>query len=948
MMRLIKVGSFIGLLSAIFLLLWYYAFSLDQESHKQITSQPTVFQELKIPERKSAIYSEEDLEARQNYERRMLIDPKTGSIPEDIHIKEIKFSEELPVKGVSKNSRQNALSWESLGPENFGGRSRAIVVDATDENVLISGSVSGGVFRSTDQGQNWVRTSPITSIQSVTAIAQDINDGNTNVWYYGTGELVGNTARGGAAPFRGDGIFKSVDGGQSWSQLEFTASGIESSFNDQFQYVWNMVVNPNVANEVYAAVFGGIAKSNDGGETWNIVLGDTLNNFEELVDLNQFNTPFYSDIQVSDDGVFYAFLSSSTENVVDNTLLLSRSGGVYRSTNGVVWDTISVAPFPFATRRVVIGIDPQDSDRVFFLTTGIGETGANLPQLWRYNHNSDSPWTDLTANIPDFGEPVGDFDIQNGYNMLVEVHPLDPDLVFIGAANLYASSSGFTQSDARWIGGYDPINDISLYPGSHPDQHSVTFFPSNPERMIAAHDGGLSVTENSTADSIIWNFINNGFVTTQYYTIALNSFEEDGVVLGGLQDNGTLLLPENGNVTDWIRVLGGDGSFADVSRGNIFYYLSFQNGQIFQINFNEDFGLADFARVDPIGGSGYLFINPFVIEPLNNNIMFLPAGTVVWRNNNLSQIPRRDNDPTSVNWERLDDTEVAQETITAIAASKNPRGRVIYGTIAGTLNRIDAALGSDYTVTNINSSEFPVGGYVTSISIDPRDSDKILVAFSNYNVQSIFSSEDGGETFIAVSGNLEENADGSGNGPSVRWLETTPLQNNGTLYFSGTSSGLFSTTELQGMGTVWEKEDPQVLGTSVVTMIKSRGADGKVVIGTHGNGVFAANIPNAEDIVIGQSDIDQGFRVSNPFPNPFIETTRIQYFVPEDGRVRVTVFDQTGKEVRRIFDGFQFAGNNEISWDGSTSGGFVNAGVYFYRVEYQSFSEIGRIVFVGG
>ena len=109
---------------------------------------------------------------------------------------------------------------------------------------------------------------------------------------------------------------------------------------------------------------------------------------------------------------------------------------------------------------------------------------------------------------------------------------------------------------------------------------------------------------------------------------------------------------------------------------------------------------------------------------------------------------------------------------------------------------------------------------------------------SNYGIKSIWLTEDGGQSFSSISGNLEENNDGSGNGPSVRWI--TSIGNNEG-YLVGTSTGLYSTTKLNGDNTIWSRETINLnndkLEDVLVIQVKSR-KDGMTAIATHGNGIF--------------------------------------------------------------------------------------------------------------
>ncbi|HYF03334.1 MAG TPA: T9SS type A sorting domain-containing protein, partial [Patescibacteria group bacterium] len=117
------------------------------------------------------------------------------------------------------------------------------------------------------------------------------------------------------------------------------------------------------------------------------------------------------------------------------------------------------------------------------------------------------------------------------------------------------------------------------------------------------------------------------------------------------------------------------------------------------------------------------------------------------------------------------------------------------------------------------------------------------------SVISLFSTMDGGATWTAVAGNLEQNANGSGNGPSTRWMEILPV-GEGTMYLVGTSTGLYSTAYLDGNSTVWVQEGASNIGNVVVEMLDSRESDGLVVAATHGVGVYSANITTLPGVAV--------------------------------------------------------------------------------------------------
>lgn len=903
-------------------------------------------EELTLPQAESQLNPGENPQNRAAYETMMLVDPKTGELPPGIKHLEHEFAKrfknnEEPLPSIEGAEGTENLDWESIGPNNIGGRTRAIAMDVRDENVMLAAGVSGGVWRTEDGGNTWTKTTAPQQLHSVTVIRQDTRAGREDTWYFGTGELVGNSARGAGAPLRGDGIFKSTDGGRTWVVLPSTATNDPAEFNSPFNYVWDIVLDPkpSTGDVILAAIFGGVVLSEDGGLTWRTVLGDDLLSLGET-NLNDEVAIFYSDVHKTSDGTVYASISNTTN---DGTTL-SEDGGIYQSTtNGLTWRSV-VSFNSMPSRRIELGSSIGNPNIIYTVADGLGG-----PILGKFDATLNR-FTNLSGSVPAFGGDFGDYNAQVSYNMMISAHPEDENIVYLGGTNLYRSTDGFnSRNNTTWIGGYSLDNDASVYDNHHPDQHDVIFYPSNPDRMISVNDGGIFRTENNRAETVSYVPLNNGYVTSQYYTAQISKFEEDNFVLGGTQDNGTLLT--SNLVSSTSRVLGGDGAYVATTRFGIYYYVSFQNSRMFRVTLGSENQLTSFARIDPIGGGQtngqpYLFINPYVLDPANQNRMYLAGGDFVWRNRNLSQIPPGSNNKTGFNWDRLLDTNIASGSISAIDASTEPANIVYYGSSNGQVNRIDNANVDSYSVTNLNRNagvNFPVDANVSSISIDPTNADNVMVTFSNYLVPSIFFSDDGGQTFTDVSGNLEENPDGSGNGPSIRWARVVPIEDDSYQYYVGTSVGLFSTRTLNGSSTIWAQEGANVIGNVVVPMIDYRRSDGRIVAATHGNGLYFSQIPNVdpEPPVSGAEQLE----IETSFPNPFSDLVTIRFGIPDSDFVVVRIYDMQGKLVTIASAGLGFTGENEIFWDGTDQiGQRVKDGIYIVRLTYRDQNDATRVI----
>jgi hypothetical protein len=944
----LKKASWLLLVVALFGIIFFAKYR-NQEEVRWVPSPPEPeFTEglPKIENEKSVAGTRENPTARKAYNLAMVVDPATGTLPPNIKRREHLYAARLPKKNdksAFRGASTQASDWRSIGPYNFGGRTRALAIDATNENIIMAGGVSGGMWRTEDGGRRWTKTTVPSSLHSVSCIVQDKRPGKTNIWYYGTGEFTANSASKKAAPYRGDGVFKSVDNGRTWFPLASTAEGVPNNYNSQFQYISKLVINNNnlLQDEVFVATVGAIFRSLDGGLTWNAVLGTKLQSTPDT-DLNSANISDYTDIAQSLDGGYYAVFSQSARSGS------SPNRGVYRSANGTNWTRITPGSWPTSYARTVIAPSTTRANEVYF------SVNANFEMLWKFTLTGESGsqingiWQNLSQNLPAYGGEVGDYDSQSSYNMVLEVHPQNGDIVFLGGTNLYRSSDGFsTDLNTAWIGGYDTANNIKIFPNHFVDQHALAFFPSNPDKMLSSNDGGVFITEDNIRDLPVWMSLNNGFVTTQFYTLGLDEFGSRGYVMGGLQDNGTLIANKPIDLSSWVSLLSGDGGYSAITRNSAFYFGSFQFGKVYRFTLNNNLQIATFARVDPEGSGEkdkLLFVNPYVLAPENQHFMYFAGGDVMWRNFNTSQIPLFKNYSVSLNWEKMTDTFIGSGIITAVNASYNPTGRVIFGTDNGRLFRINTANQVTYTVDEITSSVFPQNAYVASIAFDRKNSDNLAVAFSNYNIISVFYSTDGGNTFQNISGNLEENPDGSGSGPSVRWVEILTKNDGSSVFYAATSVGLFSAENLNGINTIWEKEGAETMGNVLVTMIKYFSKDGTLVASTHGNGMYESTLGNVWPTEI--LDNGQSFSTKSAFPNPFTDHVNIPFTIPRDGVVRAQIYNALGQNIKTILWASQFKGENMISWDGTNDAGSkVNYGWYFCNLEFEDQALSVRLLY---
>ena len=875
--------------------------------------------------------------ARLHQEFLMLRDPATNRIPENMRVRELEYAKTLPKSTAigfyhgKPEFNGQALQWIERGPNNTAGRIRALGIDirTTGTPTLIAGAVSGGIWKSIDGGTTWIKKTVLSELHSVTCIAQDTRPGHQDTWYYGTGEFIGNSAATTGAPYLGDGVYKSTDNGETWSPLPATQVGGSTQFTSDWQYVYSVAVHPQTGT-VYAATTGGIYRSDNGGTSWTNVLDAATQN------------PIKTDVTIAADGTVYTAASSDAGSIK----------GIRKSVNdgGSFSDVTPGLPDNYG--RTVITTAPSNSGVVYFLTEGISggttEPDVHGHQLWR-TANAGTGWQNISFVIPENTAPALDnFSTQSGYDMMLAVKPDNPNFLIVGGVSLFKihDVTNDVQSLAeKHIGGYGiaangTINAVGDFMNHHPDQHTGVFKPGNPNEFYCGNDGGVHHTLNITATpgAAFWQTpMRSTLNITQLYSVTIDkSAAGSPFIAGGFQDRGNWMARTDGALQNWQEISGGDGAYAEIDPTGTYVFQSVTEGELFRyLKSNTTSPIPDnqLKGMKPAGLANPLFLTPFDVDDNSGDIIYLSGGNSsvsttsgVWRTTNgTSETPA---------WTYFTNSEVTDEQVTAIQASKSNATNVLYyGTSGGKLFKIENANTADAgTVqpTDITGTGFPQG-YINSIAIHPENASIVTVAFTNYNVNRIWHSTDGGTSWTSVSGNLNNQ-----NAPSVRWVETFVV-NSVVHYVLATSTGVYFTTELNGNNTVWTQEAVHSIGNVVVMMLDFRPSDNTLVAATHGRGVWQASVPEPMTV---KGDIPNDYTLEQNYPNPFNPSTSIPFAVANETDVTITAYDVTGKLIRTIASGRFAPGKHQVlfSADGLPSG------VYLYRIKAGAFTQTRKMV----
>lgn len=824
-------------------------------------------------------------EQRAQYEFDMLKNPVSGIIPDGVYEAEMREAIQAKVKGSPDIASGNITMagadniWQAAGPNNIGGRTRAVAFDVryngTTNKVIIAGCVSGGIMRSTDGGETWTRVNPDQSIHNIVSLAQDPRVGFQDTWYAGTGEASGNSASGSGATFFGHGIFKSINNGATWTALSSTQAGSLTSFDNVFDFVFKIAVNP-ANGDVYAATQQSIMRSTNGGSSWSTVRGSlggtTANGWTDVV-INNAGTRIYTAFHMGNTANRGVFVSTTG----DAGSWITLAGATNDNPTG--WIAIDGS----SRGRVVLALAPSNQNTLYVLyDNGKSQAGgAGVPEcdLWKANVTDiNAPiWTNLSANMPNLptkltgSNPIA---IQGGYDLALAVRPTDENFVLIGGTNLYASSNGFTNTSAtNWVGGYTTALNYANYPNSHADIHTVAFDPSNPKRAICGNDGGVQITEDITLPSPVWRMMPN-YQTLQYYYVALDPETGKNNFIGGAQDNGTwyrdatLVLgarpPERPGINDHEDVFGGDGVSVDIARingSNQFYYCGSQTGNILRDDILNYFTSITTNIRPPdaelvANGTGFgEFVTQFKLSNANSEILFYVSRNRLFRTNAASTVTRSMGGLNG--WTRLNGVEntigSTSINIRSMDFSWGPylsTHAMYLGTTSGRVYRLDNYANADGTSIPIDITPASMASNTTvqDIAVNPNNDNEIMIVVSNYGVESVWwtnNAKSAAPTWVSVEGNLAS--------PSIRscviLVKKDAANNPVTEYYIGTSVGLYSVVNLSALvassaSINWQREGAALLNFSLITSMDYRPEDNTMLIGTHGNGMYFANIGN--------------------------------------------------------------------------------------------------------
>lgn len=805
----------------------------------------------------------------------------------------------------NRDSLLGGMTWREIGPAAVGGRVDDFAVVDANPDIMYVGTASGGAWKTIDGGMTWKPVFEHEGPMSIGAVTVSQKDPST-VWI-GTGE-----ANNRQSSSWGAGVFKSTDGGATWTDVGLAAT----------QHVGRIAIDPRDTNIVYVAALGhlfganddrGLYKTTDGGKTWNRVL--FINNDTGVVDVKL-------DPQSPDTLYAAAYERRRTAFGFNGG---GPSSALYKSTDGgATWKKL-VNGLPYAdggdTGRIGIAVYRRDP-RIVYAEVQHAKGG-----LYR-SDDSGETWRKMS-----------DIDPNAAYFSNFYIDPNNDLRIWVAALQGSGEVAGVALSED---GGktFMPNRGTKV----HPDFHAMWIDPANSGHMIIGVDGGIYVSRDL---GLNWQHLNQ-IPIGQAYQVGYD-MDQPYHVCAGYQDNGTSWGPSrtrdiNGiQNSDWMDVLGGDGFHCqpDENDSNLVFVES-QDGTLLRLKISTH----EWANVVPQPKPDeepyrYEWNAPMIVSSQPGRIYF--GAQYLFRSDDRGDSWTRispdlttgvDRTKLSILGKSLSSPILARNygvswypCITRISESPLNPDVLWVGTEDGNL-QVTRDGGKTWKNTAERLPGSTKGLYVSGIEASRLGNGAAYVVLDGHRsddfASHVYYTSDFGETWQSVTGDLPEK------GGVARVVREDPV--NTDLLFLGTEFGAYVSLD---RGAHWSLMTGK-LPTVRVDDIKIHPREHDLILATHGRALWilddisplekAGTLSSGKEIELfgirpaitfrqiemrGAMDANLPFRGDNP---PY--GALITYRLREKAKTPVTVkvLDSEGKVIRQ-FHGTGDAGINRVAWD---------------------------------
>lgn len=439
-----------------------------------------------------------------------------GTFPDATNLE--KYKEEIlrtQLQGV--NQQRMSTTWTQVGPvanpaingySAFPGKGRVNVVaeDPTNTQILYAGSAAGGIWKTTNGGSTWTAKSDNLAGLGVTDILVDPS--NTSIIYMATGDED-------AEHISSIGLFKSINGGDTWSP-----TGLTFALSDN-EYIRDIAFAPGSTTKLFALTNDEVKISTDSGATWtnSTITTGFVEKFQTIV-----------------------FDPNDTTKVIVSDYW----NGLYVSTDSGNSFTIH-SVFGGGGSKDVLKLETTPNDNDFFYA--ISQNG----EFRKYRFAINDTAADLISTTT-----IAGYNSQGGYNICAAISPTNKNNIIVGGVRGYKSTDGGA-TFAVLLNPYNNPPGVGFY--VHPDHHHFSFLADG-TTILNGHDGG--VHRGPFSASPTWTDLSPGLVITQPYNIAITQSASGDDFMMANQDNDGFSKVLKDGTRQWVSAVAGDGTAAGI------------------------------------------------------------------------------------------------------------------------------------------------------------------------------------------------------------------------------------------------------------------------------------------------------------------------------------------------------------------------------------------------
>ena len=722
-------------------------------------------------------------------------------------------------------------AWTPLGPGNIGGRTRVVRYHPAQPHILYAAGVSGGIWKSDDNGITWRPLASGLANLAVNSFA--IDPGTPDVMFAGTGEgYFREEIRGTGLPLRGGGLFMTEDGGTSWRRVPGTDT-------PDFYWVNDLELGVSDSRVLFAATRTGVWRSTDRGGSWVALLGTHVRGgcLDLAISPSDRDDVLFASCGSYEQATVYRIQRASGNATVEPVLSepgMGRTSLAIARSNPRVMYAVAASNEP----------GPRDFYRQGLLAVYRSNNGGAAGSWFATVTNADATAlnTLLLTNVNTALSCAGSFTPSatnmGWYNNVIAVDPVDAERVWVAGVDWFRSDDG----GRTWGLASSPRG-----PGPwqmHVDQHGIAFHPQydggNNQTLIVGNDGGVYRTANARAAvlpaqsapcnaaaiQVQWTSLNRGYAVTQFYHGM--PFPDGTRYLGGTQDNGTVLGSDDQGGDAWRGIFGGDGGHVAIDPRNhdVIYAETQWAAMVKTTNGGLQWQAAtrglDPVRSDVLGPeANYLFVTPFVIDPSNADRLWT-GGEFLYRTDNGAST-----------WMKASAAMPDSGVMSAIAVAPGAPDRVAAGTTKGDVLSTRQALAAD-SLTNWPASR-PRDGWVTSVAFDPQNPDTVYATYGSFGGSHVYRSRDGGGTWQAL--------DGSGDSvlPDIPVHSIAIDPDDSSRLYLGTDLGVLVSVD-GGQRWMVEATGFGPVVTEWLSLIRDSSGRKRLFAFTHGRGVWRVDV----------------------------------------------------------------------------------------------------------